>query len=100
MPRLHRDIAARQIEYLCDRCERGLYRLVSKTPITSNYVHKWQHRCSHCGDLAEFTLPYPLIQVEGRMVSHLFIQRDALPPPAGPVASGFNITLERQPESS
>ena len=97
MPRIHRDIAATRIEYVCDRCERGLYRLVSKTPVSADYVHKWQHRCTHCGDLAEFTLPYPLLRVNGQTVSHLFIQRDALPAPAGPGTTGFAIRAGREP---
>ena len=97
MPRIYRDIAACRIDYLCDRCERGLYRLISKTPVSRNYVHKWQHRCTHCGNLAEFTLPYPLLEVQGKTISHLFIQRDALPPPTGPAASGFRIASGQPP---
>lgn len=91
MPRVHRDIPAVKIEYVCDRCERGVYRLVSNKPITSNYIHKWQHRCSHCGDLVDFTVPYPLIEVEGKQVSRVFIQRDALPPPGGPGSGVFRV---------
>ena len=91
MPRIRREIPAVKIEYLCDRCERGVYRLVGKQPITSDYVHKWQHRCTHCGDLADFTVPYPLLEVDGKPVSHLFIQRDALPSPAGPSSRAFSV---------
>jgi hypothetical protein len=77
MPRIRRQIPAVKIEYVCDRCEQGIYRLVSKRPITSAYIHKWQHRCTHCGDLADFTVPYPLIEVDGKPVSHLFVQQEA-----------------------
>ena len=98
MPRIRRDIAAVKIEYLCDRCERGVYRLVCKRPVTSNYVHKWQHRCTHCGDLAEFTVPYPLLEVDGKPVSHLFIQRDALPSPAGPSSRAFSVNARPAPD--
>ena len=91
MPRVHREIPAVKIEYVCDRCERGVYRLVCKKPINTNYIHKWQHRCTHCGDLADFTVPYPLIEVRGRLVNREFIQRDSLPSPGGPGSGGFSI---------
>ena len=91
MPRIRREIAAVKIEYLCDRCERGVYRLVSKRPMTSDYVHKWQHRCTHCGDLADFTVPYPLLEVDGKPVSRLFMQKDALPAPSGPSSRVFSV---------
>ena len=68
MPRIRREIPAVKIEYVCDRCERGIYRLVSKKPTTTNYIHKWQHKCTHCGDQADFAVPYPLIEVDGRPV--------------------------------
>ena len=98
MPRIRREIPAVKIEYLCDRCERGVFRLVSKQPIASDYVHKWQHRCSHCGDLADFTLPYPLIEVDGKPVSHLFIQKDALPSPSGPGSRAFSVNNQSAPD--
>ena len=99
MPRIRREIPAVKIEYLCDRCERGVYRLVDKKPVTTNYVHKWRHRCSYCSDLADFTLPYPLIEVDNRAVSHLFVQRETLPPPSGPSSQAFRVSgeLEEQP---
>jgi hypothetical protein len=91
MPRIRRQIPAVKIEYVCDRCEQGIYRLVSKRPITTSYVHKWQHRCTNCGDLADFTVPYPLIEVGGNPVSHLFVQREALPTPTGPRSQAFSV---------
>jgi hypothetical protein len=91
MPRIRREIPAVKIEYVCDRCERGIYRLVSMKPVTLNYVHKWQHRCTHCGDLADFTLPYPLIEVDGKPVSRAFILREALPTPRGPSSQAFSV---------
>ncbi len=98
MPRIRRDIPAVKIEYLCDRCERGVFRLVGKQPIASDYVHKWQHRCTHCGDLADFTVPYPLIEVDGKPVSHLFIQKDALPSPSGPSSRVFSVNNRSAPD--
>ena len=91
MPRIRREIPAVKIEYLCDRCERGVYRLVSKKPVSTKYVHRWQHRCTHCGDLADFALPYPLIEIDGKPVSRLFVQRDALPTPGGPSSQAFSV---------
>ena len=91
MPRIRHEIPAVKIEYVCDRCERGIYRLVSKKPITTNYIHKWQHRCTHCGGLADFAVPYPLIEVDGRPVSRVFIQREALPTPSGPSSQAFSV---------
>ena len=94
MPRIRREIPAVKIEYVCDRCERGVYRLISKRPVTSDYIHKWQHRCTHCDDLADFTVPYPLIEVDGKLTSKVFIQREALPVPEGPNANGFSVGRE------
>ena len=91
MPRIRRDIPAVKIEYLCDRCERGVYRLIGKRPVDSDYVYRWQHRCSHCGDLAAFSLPYPRIEVDGKLASREFVLRDALPPPSGPRSAGFSV---------
>ena len=91
MPRIRRQITAVKIEYVCDRCEQGVYRLVSKRPITSAYIHKWQHRCTHCSNLADFTVPYPLIEVDGKPVSRLFVQREALPTPTGPSSQAFSV---------
>ena len=96
MPRIRREVPAVKIEYVCDRCERGVYRLVGKKPITIRYANKWQHRCTHCGDLAEFTLPYPLIEVDGKTVSRLFVQHEALPTPAGPSSSSFAVAADRE----
>ena len=59
MPRIGREIPAVKIEFVCERCERGVYRLVSKQPVSTNCVLKWQHRCTSCGDLADFTVPLP-----------------------------------------
>ena len=94
MPRIRRDIPAVKIEYVCDRCERGVYRLISKKPVTSNYVHKWQHRCSDCGDIADFTVPYPLVEVDGQMVSKVFVQKEAMPAPTGPSSQAFSLGQE------
>ena len=80
-----------KIEYVCDRCERGVYRLVSKKPVTSDYIHKWQHRCTYCDDPADFAVPYPLIEVDGRPVSRVFIQQEALPTPSGSSSQAFSI---------
>lgn len=91
MPRVRREITAVKIEYVCDRCELGVYRLVSKRPIDSNYVYKWQHRCTHCGDLADFALPYPLIEVDGKPVSRMFLQWEAMPAPGGPGSQVFSV---------
>ena len=83
--------SAVKIEYVCDRCEHGIYRHVSKKPITTNYIHKSQHRCTHCGDLADFAVPYLLIEVDGKPVSRVFIQREALPTPSGPGSQAFSV---------
>jgi len=91
MPQIHREISAVKIEYVCDRCERGVYRLISTKPVTSNYLHRWQHRCTNCSDLADFSLPYPLIEVNGKPVSRLFIQREALPTPRSPSSQAFCV---------
>ncbi len=96
MPRIRREVPAVKIEYVCDRCERGVYRLIAKKPVTTRYVNKWQHRCSHCGDLADFTLPYPLIEVDGKTVSRVFVQRDAMPTPTGPSSSSFGVDVDRE----
>jgi hypothetical protein len=69
MPRIRREIPAVKIEYGCEWCERGVYRLVSKQPVSTNYVLKGQHRCTTCGDLADFTVPYPLIEVDGKPIA-------------------------------
>ena len=95
MPRIRRDIPAVKIEYVCDRCERGVYRLIHKQPVSTSYVLKWQHRCTHCGDLADFTVPYPLVEVDGRTVSRLFVQQEALPTATGPSSSAFRIEVKR-----
>ena len=94
MPRIKRNIPAVKIEYVCDRCERGVYRLISMQPITRSYIHKWQHRCTHCGDLADFTVPYPVIEIEISPASRLFIQRETLPAPDGPGSRTFSINRE------
>jgi len=94
MPRVRREIPAVKIEYVCDRCERGVYRLVSKQPVTSDYIHKWQHRCTHCAALADFAVPYPLIEVDGHPASRVFIQREALPAPSGPGSRAFCVSRE------
>ena len=91
MPRIHHEIPAVKIDYVCDRCEHGIYRLVSKKPTTTDYIHMWQHRCTHCGDLADFAVPYPLIEVDGGPVSRVFIQREALPAPSGPSSQAFSV---------
>jgi hypothetical protein len=62
--------------------------------ITTNYIHKWQHRCTHCGDLADFAVPYPLIEVDGRPANRVFIQREALPTPSGPSSQAFSVGQE------
>ena len=90
MPRIRREIPAVKIEYVCDRYEQGVYRLVSEQP-TTDYVLKWQHRCTHRDDLEEFTVPYPLIEVEGKLVSQVFIQKEALPKPTGPCFGAFSV---------
>ena len=87
MLRIRREIPAAKIEYVCDRCERGVHRLVSKKPITTDYVHKWQHR----GDPADFAVPYPLIEVDGKPVSRGFIQRETLLSPSDPSFQSFSI---------
>jgi len=94
MPQIRREIPVIKSEYVCDRCERGVYRLISKNPITSDYIHKWQHRCTHCGDLADFTVPYPLIEVDGKPVSRVFIHREALPTPSGLGSQAFCVSPE------
>ncbi len=91
MPRIRRQSSGANIEYVCNRCEQGIYLLVSKRPITTSHVHKWQHRCTHCSNLADFTVPYPLIEVDGNPVSHLFAQREALPTPTGPSSQAFSV---------
>ncbi len=91
MPRIHREIPAVKIEYVCDRCERGVYRLVSKRPVSTNHVHGWQPRCTHYGDLVDFAAPYPLIEVDGKLASRLFIQREALPTPTGPSSLALSV---------
>ncbi len=69
--------------------------MVHKQPVTTNYVLKWQHRCTECGDLADFAVPYPLIEVEGRSVSRMFVQREALPTPSGPESHSFGVEADR-----
>ena len=92
MPRVRREIPAVKIEYVCDRCERGVYRLVSKKPVSTHYVHRWQHRCSHCGSLADFAVPYPLIEIDGQPVSRIFVQKESLPKPSGPSSRTFEVS--------
>ena len=94
MPRVRREITAVKIEYVCDRCQRGVYRLVSKRPVDTNYVHKWLHRCTHCEDLADFAVPYPLIEVDGKPVSRVFVQWEAMPTPGGPKFQSVCVSYE------
>ncbi len=89
MPRIKRPIEARKVEYVCEQCTAGVYRLTSKTPITTDYIYKWQHRCTNCGKLLNFTVPYPLLEVDGQTLPITFVQREALPPPDGPGREGF-----------
>ena len=42
-------------------------------------------------DLADFALPYPLVEIDGKPVSRLFVQRDALPTPSGPSSQAFRV---------
>ena len=72
----------------------AIYRLVSKKPTTTNYIHKWQHSCTHYGGLADFADPYTLIEVDGVPVSRVFIQREALPTPSGPGSQAFSVGRE------
>lgn len=89
MPRIKRSIEADKIEYLCDHCMSGVYRLVSKQPVSTDYIYKWQHRCTNCGHKANFTVPYPLLEVQGQSLPVTFLQHAALPPPNGPGQEGF-----------
>ena len=89
MPRIKRCIDASKIEYVCDQCIAGVYRLVSKQPVSTDYIYKWRHRCTHCGHQANFTVPYPLLETPGQALPVNFMQLDALPPPNGPGDDGF-----------
>ena len=89
MPRIKRPIAAHKVEYVCDKCQAGVYRLTSKKPVATDYIYKWRHRCTHCGNTENFTVPYPMLEVDGQSIPIPFIQKSALPPPDGPGRDGF-----------
>ena len=89
MPRVNKPIQAQLIEYVCD-CGEGVYRLKYKQPYTSDCRYTWLHQCNHCGRRLEFTIPYPLLEVEPNKVKRTFILEEAKPSPQlGKSDTGF-----------
>lgn len=43
---------------------KGIFRLTSKIPYTSDGRDTWLHVSTACGKAAEFTVPYPLVEIE------------------------------------
>jgi hypothetical protein len=80
VPRKSSPVFARKIEYHCD-CGKGVYRLKVTTPYTSDCRHTWLHTCTGCQKNTEFTVPYPLIEVNSGVKTRIFMMVDSKPVP-------------------
>jgi hypothetical protein len=47
-----------RVEYVCDKCGKGMMETTAGISLTSN-PPKYQHTCTHCGHQDYFTKAYP-----------------------------------------
>jgi hypothetical protein len=78
MPRTSKPVNAQLIEYACD-CGKGVFRLKISTPYTSDCRHTWLHACTACAKEVEFTVPYPLVEIQSGQRKREFMMVDAKP---------------------
>jgi len=60
MAQRSKQIQADIIEYECDECLKGLYRVHLENK--NSTTRQWLHRCTQCGHEVYFTVIYPIIQ--------------------------------------
>ena len=66
MAQITKPITAELIEFHCEKCGQGVYRVQPGSPRPTN-PKQWVHKCSACGDEACFSVVYPLIKYKERI---------------------------------
>ena len=71
MPRMSKNVEVEFIEFICEKCNKGVFRLdVLKKPIESS-PKQWPHQCTHCQCESYFTVIYPLLKYKNTEFSQL-----------------------------
>lgn len=80
----HRTVTAEFVEYVCDECQKGVYRVLWETQDRS-FPRRWWHRCSNCGHETGITAVYPMVKYKGKHFMLAEHVRDGMknPPPPG-----------------
>ena len=54
-----------RIEQHCDKCGKGVFRLIEESP-TDSSPRQWLRACSHCKREVYFTFAFPIIKYRGK----------------------------------
>lgn len=61
MPILEKQIEVTKQEYVCEDCQKGVFRLVHDLPISNTNPKQYLHACSNCQKETMFTVIYPTL---------------------------------------
>lgn len=60
--RQYKDIPAKLVEFQCEKCNQGVYRVAHSATPSCN---QWRHICRNCQHEVFLGLPYPFIEYKG-----------------------------------
>ena len=59
-------VSAEFIEFECDKCNSGVFRLNPSAEVLHSNPRQWQHQCTECQDNVYFTKIYPMLMYKGK----------------------------------